>query len=387
MGDAVFEEKIETLPLVDHHCHGVVRGDLGRAAFESLLTEADEAGELGGSLFHSRIGFAVRRWCAPVLDLPVHADPEDYLARRAELGAAEVNRRFLRAAGLEALCVDTGYIPDSLLEPAELGGLADAPAHEILRLETLAEEVVADGVGASAFAGEVRTRLEARAPRVAGFKSIAAYRAGLELSGKRPSGEEVTKAAGRLLRDTERGLAGCDAPPRIQDEVLHRFLVWCACDIGLPIQFHVGYGDAEADLRRGDPLLLTGLLQELSRKNVPVMLLHNYPFHRNAGYLAQVFPNVFVDVSLGTHNLGDRAPVILAELMELAPFGKVLFASDAYGLPELFHLGALQFRRGLGRVLAEGVAEGSWTERDAARVAEMIASGNARRAYRLDERF
>jgi len=382
----VLEEKIESLPLVDHHCHGVVRRGLDRAAFEALLTEADAGGGPDGGLFDSRIGFAVRRWCAPVLDLPAHAEPDDYLARRAELGAAEVNRRFLRAAGLAALCVDTGHTPEPLLEPAELGCLAGAPAHEILRLETLAEEVVFDGVSASAFAAEVRARLEARAPRAAGVKSIAAYRAGLELSGERPSGEEVAKAAGRLLRDTERGLAGCDAPPRVRDEVLHRFLVWCACDLGLPIQFHAGYGDADADLRRCDPLLLTGLLRELARKDVPVMLLHNYPFHRNAGYLAQVFPNVFVDVSLAVHNLGDRAWAVLAELMELAPFGKVLFASDAYGLPELYHLGALLFRRGLGRVLAEGVAEGSWTERDAARVAEMIASGNARRAYRLGDR-
>ncbi|GLW66547.1 amidohydrolase [Actinomadura rubrobrunea] len=382
----MLEERIASLLLVDHHCHGVVRRDLDRPGFESLLTEAEEPGGPGGSLFDSRIGFAVRRWCAPVLDLPAHADPDEYLARRAELGAAEVNRRFLQAAGLEALCVDTGHLPEALLDPAELGGLAKADAYEVLRLERLAEEVAADGVSASAFAAEVRSRLAVRAPHVVGFKSVAAYRAGLELAGERPSDGEVAKAAGRLLRDAERGLAGCDAPPRVHDEVLHRFLVWCASDLGGPVQFHVGYGDADADLRRGDPLLLTGLLRELARRGTPVMLLHNYPFHRNAGYLAQVFPNVFVDVGLAAHNLGDRAPVILAELMELAPFGKVLYSSDAYGLPELFHLGALLFRRGLTRILGDGVAEGSWTERDAARIAELIGSGNARRVYRLGER-
>ncbi|MBX6769699.1 MAG: amidohydrolase, partial [Actinomadura rubrobrunea] len=176
----MLEETIASLLLVDHHCHGVVRRDLDRPGFESLLTEAGKPGGPGGSLFDSRIGFAVRRWCAPVLDLPSHADPDEYLARRAELGAAEVNRRFLQAAGLEALCVDTGHLPEALLDPAELGSLAKADAYEVLRLERLAEEVAADGVGASAFADEVRTRLAARAPHVTGFKSVAAYRAGLE---------------------------------------------------------------------------------------------------------------------------------------------------------------------------------------------------------------
>jgi hypothetical protein len=32
-----------------------------------------------------------------VLGLPAHAQPEEYLVRRTDLGAAEVNHRFLRA--------------------------------------------------------------------------------------------------------------------------------------------------------------------------------------------------------------------------------------------------------------------------------------------------
>jgi len=32
---------------------------------------------------------------------------------------------------------------------------------------------------------------------------------------------------------------------------------------------------------------------------------------------------------------GTRASAVLAEVLELAPFGKVLYSSDAFGLPEL----------------------------------------------------
>ena len=71
--------------------------------------------------------------------------------------------------------------------------------------------------------------------------------------------------------------------------MLHRFLVWCGMDLGLPVQFHVGYGDADVDLHRGNPLLLTDLLRATEPAGVPVMLLHNYPYHRQPGYLAQVF--------------------------------------------------------------------------------------------------
>jgi predicted TIM-barrel fold metal-dependent hydrolase len=364
------------LPLVDHHCHGLVQRDLERPEFEAMLTESEGPSALGGSLFDSQIGLAVRRWCSPVLDLPAHAPAEEYLTRRAELGAAEVNRRLMAATDTQTFLVDTGYLPEPITSPDELAALTGGRAREIVRLEALAEEVLADGGDAAGFADRFRTRLAARTEYAAGVKSVAAYRVGLALDGARPTDAEVARAADRLLQVGGR--------PRIADPVLHRFLVWCGIDLRLPVQFHVGYGDADVDLHRCDPLLLTDLLRATEPAGVPVMLLHNYPFHRNAGFLAQVFGHVFVDVGLATHNLGHRSGALTAELLELAPFGKVLFSSDAFGLAELYLLGTVLFRRGLGRYLADGVAEDAWTAADAARIADLIGAGNATRAYRLD---
>jgi predicted TIM-barrel fold metal-dependent hydrolase len=364
-------DHLDALPLTDHHCHGVVRRDLDRADFATLLTEAGHVTPLGGDRFDSQIGFALRRWCAPVLDLPPHAEPAAYLARRAELGWAEATRRFLAAARLGALYVDTGYVPEPLLSPAELAGLAGASARHVVRLEQIAEQAAADEVTAEGFADEVRTRLAASDAVAA--KSIAAYRHGLELSGERPSDAEVARAAGRWLA------AG---GTRLADETLHRFLIWAAADRGLPIQVHAGHGDADLDLRRADPLLLTPLLRALQSRGVAVLLLHNYPYHRAAGQLAQVFPHVFVDVGLALHNVGQRAGAVLAETLELAPFGKVLYSSDAFGLPELYHLAAVLFRRALAGFLSGGVADGAWTVRDAERVARLLAGENADRVYR-----
>jgi predicted TIM-barrel fold metal-dependent hydrolase len=355
----------------------VVDRDLERSEFEAMLTEADAAPP-GVTLFDSGIGLAVRRWCAPVLDLPAHAPAEEYLARRADLGAAEVNRRLLRAAGAGTLCLDTGFAADAILSPAGMGALAGAEAHEIVRLEQVAEEVARTGPGAGGFADAFRTRLEARTRTAVGVKSIAAYRVGLDLPAERPSDASVAAAAGRWLAAIDAG-----APPRLADVTLQAFLVWCGVDRGLPVQFHVGYGDADVDLHRCDPLLLTGLLRAVQPSGIPIMLLHNYPFHRHAGYLAQVFPNVHVDVGLATHNAGHRAPALIAETLELAPYGKFLFSSDAFGLAELYHLGTLLFRKGLSDFLLSGLEKGAWTEDDAVRIAALTGAENARRVYRL----
>ena len=370
---------VAELRLVDHHCHGVVDRDLSREEFESMLTEAEAPGPLGGTLFDSAIGLAVRRWCAPVLDLPPHAPPEDYLARRTDLGAAEVNRRFLRAAGAEALCLDTGFAPDAILGPPAMGALSGAAVHEVVRLERVAEEVAAEGPGAAGFAEAFRARLAERTAGAVGVKSIAAYRVGLALPGARPSDADVAAAAGRWLASLADG-----SPPRLADVTLQAFLVWCGVDLGLPIQFHVGYGDADVDLHRCDPLLLTDLIRAVQPSGTPLLLLHNYPFHRHAGYLAQVFPHVFADVGLATHNVGHRAPALIAETLELAPYGKFLFSSDAFGLAELYHLGSLLFRRGLSDHLRAGLDEGALTEDDAVRIARLAGGENARRVYGLE---
>ncbi len=366
---------IESLRLIDHHCHGTIRRELDRPAFEALLTEATGPGP-GGSLFDSHIGLAVRRWCAPVLDLAPHASVDDYLTRRAELGTSDVTTRFLRGAGIEALCVDTGFEPERMLSPSEMGTAAGAPAYSILRLERVAEELAAEGTTAGGFAAALRERLDEQSAGAIAVKSIAAYRVGLELEDHRPAAAEVTAAAGRWL-----GSIGNGAAPRLADEVLHRFLIFAGIDLELPVQVHVGYGDRDLDLHRCNPLLLTGLLRAIEATGVPVMLLHNYPYHREAGYLAQVFTNVFIDVGLAMHNVGRRSSALLAEALELAPFGKFLYSSDAFGLPEFHYLAATLFRRALSGMLAEGLADDEWTEQDAKRCAEMIGAANARRVY------
>jgi uncharacterized protein len=90
-----------------------------------------------------------------------------------------------------------------------------------------------------------------------------------------------------------------------------------------------------------------------------------------------------MDVGLAVTYTAAASATVIAEALELAPFHKILFSSDCYGLPELCHLGALYFRRGLGRVLARRVADGEWSVPDAARVARLVGAGNAHRLYRL----
>lgn len=376
MTPPALRDRIERLPLIDHHVHSVLQRDLAAPQFELLLTESSVPAPEGTSHLDSQVGFALRRHCAPLLDLPRHADPGDYLERRARLGHEEVSRRLLRASGVSASLIDTGTVggETELASNESFAGLAAHEVHEIVRLESAAEDLLSSGLAAEDFPAAFRRALADASVTAVGFKSIIAYRFGFDFEPTRP-GDAETVAAVRGLDSAGRR--------RIDDPTVLRFLLWCGADTGLPVQLHVGYGDADLDLTRCNPALLMPWLRLLPDTASPVMLLHCYPYHREAGYLAQVFPRVYFDLGLGINYSGAASSAIIRAGLELAPFGKLLYSSDAWGVPELHLIGARLWRDGLAIALQEFVDRDEWSPEEAIRVAGMVCEENARRVYAL----
>jgi len=372
-------ELLARASLVDHHTHSIVPGTVDREAFTLMLTESDRRSAADAAGMDSQVAFAVRRWCAPLLDMPAHASAEEYLEQRLAMSNETAAARLLPHAGVERMLVDTGFRPGDLLPVGELGRLARTRTETIVRLEGVAERVARDGVPAAGFADAFRAALRTDAAGAVGLKSIIAYRCGLDFDPARPSDREVAERAGGWLREIETTGRG-----RLTDPVLLRFGLWEGAETGLPLQVHTGYGDPDLDLHRCDPLLLTDFIRA-TEGICPVLLLHTYPFQRHAGYLAQMFPHVFVDVGLAVTFTGAAGTQVVGESLELAPFTKVLFSSDAWGLPELHVVGSWLFRRAMSRVLGAWVVAGDWSLADAERVVELVASGNARRVYGLAE--
>jgi uncharacterized protein len=358
---------IDEVALIDQHAHGcwLTAGD--RRRFENALNEAN-TDPLVDSGFDSQLGFAVRAHCAPLLGLPKHVEPHAYWERRRQLGETELARLFLPAAKVSDWLIDTGIGADTA-GTAEMAEWSGGHAHEVVRLEQVAEQAAqAPGDYASAF----EEILHRRAATAVGTKSILAYRGGFDGDLSEPSAAQVAEAAGRW-RD--------DGGTRLVDRVLLRFGLHRALRLGKPLQFHVGFGDRDCDLQQANPLFLLDFLRQSGA--TPIVLLHCYPYEREAGYLAQAFNNVYLDGGLSVNYLGARAPAFIARLLEMAPFRRILYSSDGYGPAELHFLGAALWRNGIHRVLRGFVENGDWSEGDAIRVVDLIARDNAARLYRV----
>jgi predicted TIM-barrel fold metal-dependent hydrolase len=375
MAPRAVTDALAEMKLVDGHCHAILTRSLDIGAFELAATEAEVAAPPGVSYLDGSVGTAIRRWCPPLLDLESGAAMSDYLERRQALGIEEVTRRLLGAAGLSHLLVDTGLSGADLTRPQELSELAGAEVQEVVRLESLAEHVASEGVTATSFASTYSDALAEATQDAVAVKSILAYRSGFAVDLGRPSRREVRDAAGRWLARP--------GPFHIDDAVLLRFLLWCGVERGLPIQVHTGFGDRDLKLADSNPALLQPFLGAAESAGVPVILLHCYPYHRQAGWLAQVYPHVYVDVGLTVAQLGGRADVVLGEFFELAPFGKLLFSTDGYVLPELYYVGAAQFRHSLGKLMGAWLTDGVIRSDEAERLVIAIGSTNASRLYQL----
>jgi uncharacterized protein len=373
---AALADHLRAIEVIDHHVHGTFNKPVDRAGFEAAINEGSTDPVPGFmTQFDSPLGLSIRRWCAPLLGLAPLASADDYWARRSELSPTELAGIMLPAAGVARWIVDTGFKGDLITTPDELSKLSDIPSSEILRLERLAEDLLEDGTSPDEFPAAFRAALQLAVdnPEVVGTKTIAAYRTGFDIDWTRPSDDDVIAHA--------RELGGRPRPLRLDSPLLTAFAVHEAAAHGLPIQWHVGFGDRDMDLHRSDPMLLLPLLRTMAP--VPVLLLHCYPFQRQAGYLAQAFDHVNFDVGLAINYLGVRSTGLVAESLETAPFAKQLYSSDAFGPPELHVLGSVLWRRAMGLVLGGWIRTGDCGVEDATRIADLIGVHNAERVYSL----
>jgi hypothetical protein len=340
--------------LVDVHCHGVYPGELGLGAFEARLPGAAAPGT---TLFDSPTGFALRRWCPPLLGLEAHCPPARYLARRRELGAYEATRRLLRGAGVAAYVVDTGE-PGELTAPKDLAATTGAPVLEAVRLEPLVQQVADTSGTVDAFLANLAEAVHGAALGVAGF-CCADGCAGLGEGGvdtKPPEPVEVRRAAATWLGAREVG-------SRPADPVLLRHLRWHAVATGSPLLLRYAAGGA-------GPRAAASFLRATTGLGTDVVLLPAAPHEAAAADLAAELPHVYVGVG--------RDP---SGVLGRTPFGKVLYASGANGLPELAVTAARGFLADLGAAVALRVAAGEWSAADGRHVASLVTADNARRLF------
>jgi uncharacterized protein len=368
---------------VDHHCHPLRRWPFQLLPVElrAAFTEALDP-ELAERHVVTTVGYqdAIHRIAAT---LGCESTEAAILAYRNAADPAAYARRLMTRAATGMMLVDTGLASTETLTLAEQEEETGIPQREVIRLETLAESLIQGASDPREWFGAARAALRTTVEGGAvGVKTICAYRASLKLQPVDTDALGVAFSALKLRVESGQH-------PRLSGSALCHALLFEAAqecrEIDVPLQVHCGFGDPDEDLAESSPLGLRPLFTDPTYRGLRIVLLHCYPYHREAAYLCSVFPNVYMDLSLTIPFAGLEGGRAMREALGLCPTSKLLYASDATRYPEVYFVAATAHREALAEALAELVNRGIMDGQRAAVAGHQVLAENARRVYRLAE--
>ncbi|CAG8654323.1 16259_t:CDS:2, partial [Dentiscutata heterogama] len=243
---------VSTFPLIDNHCHNLLTPDASLTCPLEICFSEAQGDALKDVPQTSAFKRGIRQLaelynCPPTFDdIKKVRDPKSHI---------DICKTCFEPTGIQSLLLDDGLNP--------LGGLMDVQSHvglvdvarRIVRIESIAEKILYDlatsvastdqrVLNFAAFEEPLKKQLEicAKSESVVGFKSIAAYRTGLNIDCV-PNAEAAAIALGNFISDFE-SLHDKKGPVRLANKVLIDHILNLAIDIAaqhdIPIQFHTG---------------------------------------------------------------------------------------------------------------------------------------------------
>lgn len=222
-----------------------------------------------------------------------------------------------------------------------------------------------------------------------GFKSVIAYVFGLR---DLKQDERSAHDAYERLREKKLltvPLAEKD-PKVVKDEKILRDYLVCrgiekSIDLDVPFQIHTGIGDSPyIDVRDANPLHLFEVIADEELGKAKLVLVHaGYPHVEEAGYLANNYPNVYIDLSEMFPFVATGMKNATLQLLYMAPTTKIMYGSDGYNIPEIFWISAIWGKKAISEALEELVRSEAIDEDYAHEAGRLILSENAIKLYNL----
>jgi predicted TIM-barrel fold metal-dependent hydrolase len=378
--------------VIDAHCHPFRTQDLldrepgsfetrcmflGTALLSSNHANLEAAAFVEEMTETTMFGLALRRWiarhlgCEPTKeavvaarDAALRADPPGYV------------RGLLESEGFVAVVADEGYPQPTIAREEFEAALGGVTVHRVGRIEPWIVEAREEG----SFDGLVQ-RFEATAneaaddPMLIGFKSIIAYRTGLDVTD--PSSSDAAAAFERWRAD---GWAESREHAKAVRDFLLRRAFAIAKDRDRVFHLHVGAGDPDVNLTHAKPSDAFAFLVE--HQDQPVLMIHSgWPWVAEATYIGTVLPNVYLDLSELVPWGWGQIDWSLEMILGSVPGAKVLYGCDESSEPEMFPVSARLVREALERVLGAFVDRDFLSVGDAESIGRGVLAGNVRKLH------
>ncbi|KAJ5538183.1 hypothetical protein N7494_007662 [Penicillium frequentans] len=387
-------------PLIDNHAHNLLSRDVA-TDYDSYPLESITSEAHGRALENARFTLPLLRATNQLAELygSPCAEWSDVLAAHSRWVEQDYEGLIKRSLeGTHALLLDDLLSDDDVESYDWHDSFTASATKRIVRIEAVAASLLVElmstdrqegqtvwGLFRQQFLDKLEHAMDD--PAVVGFKSVVCYRTGLDVDPHTPDEDLLTASLHRTL-----DLGTRKSGYRIEEKPLNDWLVqqtlklitWRKrAGIVKPLQFHTGLGDNDISLLRANPAYLQPLIVQYP--DADIVLLHSaYPYTREAGYLASVYPNVYLDLGEVFPMVSRQAQEkILQESLEITPTNRLLWSTDGHFHPETFWLANKQFRQALEKVFIDYVQHGDYTVSQAKAAAADILFNNSNRLYKL----
>ncbi len=370
------------IPIVDAHCHPFTeKTNVIRAKeLPRLVTFCD--------VVHAEHALAYRQMIHELsnfLSCPSTAEDVTKARNTKAVQYTDYIKQLFDDAKISTLMVDDGYSEISVEHPIpeveidDFRKLIPCKVLRVTRLEPLIKTALDRSSKFEEFLTNFQTSLKYAVKKrgAVAFKILIAYRTGLDI---RKASETDAKKA---FRKYKAATLKAKLQPGFDIKSLRDYLVWLSVGnsikLNVPLFFHTGIGDADIVLEKCNPTNMFNFLKNEDVRKAKIVLTHaGYPYAPEAGWLCSIFPNVYCDISVYTPFTHANMPTRIIEILELAQISKVLYGSDAFGIPEVHWLSVKMAKKAMSKAFEELIKFGTLHEDETYKAAEMILSENVK---------
>ena len=366
--------------VIDNHAHSLLRGhmNLDEIGFRRCFTESRSLSIMEEHMPHSSHYMELLDHLERIFNTRTE---QDFLNFRTKQQPTEFVRMLWDDVSIGACIIDDGYSVNDNLTINELADISARPIYLCRRIETVIEECLCGDWSFDELCEQFSKRLlQPSAQKLVALKTICGYRGGLSITN--PTSSEAATDYNRHKKEHAQSRV------RIERSPLYHYLLRRAFEIAgqneLPVQVHCGLGDDDADLLQCNPALMQNIFRAKEFARTKFVMLHCFPFVREAAIMSALYPNVFMDLSLAVSLASPASGTIIAEALAIAPATKLLAGSDGHSCAEAHWYGMLCWKKGLTRALFDMINHASITPREAEQIAGFILHDNAIKLYQLD---
>jgi len=360
---------LKDIPVIDAHCHlfDLAYKERNLAELLSLSLEDWDNQLLRETLVYKRLlrelsqFYGVDNEESAVLSLREKKCKESY---------SLYVKNLFDGVNLKCLIIDLGYKP-AAVDLKEFAKFAPCRVEFVYRIETLLDDLWQNkksfDEALQIFRKTLREQVE---EGVVAFKSIIGYRTGLDIT--IPDYAEAQKAY--EVDDDEK---------IFRDFFFNETIKMCN-ESDLPFQIHAAFGESNVNILKNNPLLLKRILDEPQYKDVKLVLVHGgYPYCFEAGYLAGMYPNLYLDFSEIIPWLTFDSKEAIKKILDMAPFSKIMYGSDGFIVPELHFFGALTGKKVFGQIIKELIDANILKQEEGLELAEKVLYKNAKVLFKI----